>query len=149
MSQHLLAAKLKEKLGFIENPDRTKIKRLAGVGETERVKKRHTPKGSVQLAPPDLLFKSPSPLKFNLREKKVYQEQIEKIQLETGLEPRLQTDLRICHLDRDTARLIFYSYRIAEITRSEGTIGMTCDYVAHVKQALVPPSSAAAFWTSA
>ena len=147
MSQHLLAVKLQEKLGFVENPDRARTKRLVAAGESNRVKKRHTPKGSIQLAPPDLLFKSPSPLKFNLREKQIYQEQIQKVQLETGLGPGLQKDLRICHLDRDTARLIFYSYRIGEITRNTGTIGLICDYVVHAKGAMAPPVSSTAFWT--
>jgi|SRR6185437_9943524 len=149
MSQYLLAIKLKEKLGFVENPERSSTKRIAPTGKSGKIKKRPIPKGSIQLAPPDLFLKSSSFLKFNLREKKIHPEQVQKLRLETGLEPKLQSDLWRCRLDSDVAKLIFYSYRVGEITLSQGTIGMICDYIALVHRNLQPPSPLEEFWTPA
>ena len=146
MSQYLLARKLQEKLGFIENENTTK--RMPGKGNSDRIKKRHVPKDSIELAPPDRLLISPAFLKFNLKEKNIDQQQIQKIRLETGLEYKLQRDLFRCHLDAYVAKLIFYSHKFNEITQNQGTIGMACDYVGLVRGNLEAPASPSEFWTS-
>ncbi len=147
MRQHLLVKKLKEKLGFIENPERKETRRIVGPGVSDRVKKDHIPKGSIQLASPDRFIKSPYFLKFNLRAREVYPEQIQKIQLETGLEYELLVDLCLCSLDADVAKLIFYAYRVAEITADQGTVGLVCDYINLAQKALNVPPGIPEFWT--
>jgi hypothetical protein len=120
MTQALLAQELVEKLGFIENPEKGKYRKLRG----GKVKGHPRAKRSVILAPPDFLLQRPAFLHFNPSEGQVYPQQIEKLQDETGLDYASQRDLAQCRLDREVAKLLFYCHRIVEITKDQGTMGL-------------------------
>src|SRR5580693_4332736 len=104
MTQAVLAQKLVDKLGFIENPEKGKYRKLRG--------------GKVKGRPRAKRF-----LHFNPSEGQVYPQQIERLQDETGLDYALQRDLAQCRLDREVAKLLFYCHRIVEITKDQGTMG--------------------------
>ena len=143
MTQRGLAETLRVKLGFQDQPEQ----RVTRLQPSERVKRRRLSRGSIRLAPPDFLLQRPSFLHFHFREARVHDEQIQKVQDETGLDYRLQKDLAECRLDRDVARLFFYCHRFAEITKDYGTVSQACDYMDLAKEGLGSPEMGN-FWTA-
>jgi hypothetical protein len=110
MTQLHLAQKLQEKLGFTRTG----------------AKKRH---GSIKLAAPDHLIQRDIVFRFNPAEPNVSDEQYQKLQLETGLDPQLQKDLTHCHLDREVAKLLYYSYRVAQMADDPIEIKLARKYI--------------------
>jgi hypothetical protein len=143
MTQKALADMLREKLGFQNQPERAVTRLRPGA----RVVRRKIPRGSISLAPPDFLLQRPSVLRFHLNETKVHPDQTQKVQDETGLDYQLQRDLVRCKLDREVAKLLFYCYRFALITKDYGTVAQACDYMDLAKRGLGSPAGGA-FWTS-
>jgi hypothetical protein len=121
---------LQQKLGFTE--------RTAHEGKSRRTRRM---KVKLSLAPPDARIQRPSYVNFNLKQRAVDAGQIQKVKDETGLDYRLQVDLADCRLDADVAKLLFYTFRVVEMTKDQGTIGHSCTYLELVKEYLPKPSS--------
>lgn len=86
-------------------------------------------------------------LSFNLAQPTVDAQLSTGVRLETGLDYGLQRDLAECRLDAEVARVLFYSNKIAGITRDNLTIGLLCDYIPIAKASLGVPADPQAFWT--
>jgi hypothetical protein len=149
MTQAQLVKTLQEKIGFVWQFDRKNVTSLRPTPKAKkgkRVKKRPHSKGSVELVAPDSMLQAPYPLRFNMRERKVHREQIEKVANETGLDYHLQRDLAECRLDPDTAKLIFFCHRLADATGDIASITLSCKYVEEAKAKLGSPSASKSLW---
>jgi len=152
ITQALLADKLQEKLGFVRRPDRRPKK-------TKRSAKARVvlapPDNALILTPPDEATRggaesrsqTPGLLRFNRNDKRVHPEQFRHVQRETGLDPDLQRDLAVCRLDKQTAKLFYYSYRMLHVTNGPGIVDFACDYLELLaKQIGEPPKDLSRFW---
>jgi hypothetical protein len=146
VTQALLAAKLTEKLGFLDADSavRKGLKSLRG----GPVKRRAVGRRGIKLAPPDGLIERPYVLHFSPKDPTVHPEQIQKVRDETGLDDAFQRDLAQCRLDAEVAKLLFYLHRASVITQDNGTIDGICAYVTIVRAKLGAPGHGRAFWTS-
>jgi hypothetical protein len=73
---------------------------------------------------------------FNRHEKKVHSSQIDSIRHVTGLNEQFQKDLVRCRLDPTTAKLLYYSYRMALVTSGPGITQLSCLYLQFLQRAL-------------